>query len=123
MLKCKRKKTALILIVTAIFTMSALFVGCGGKSSKKESEGEELGSLKREFTLVDEQGRKSGQLIIGPSGAAELKDANGETMATFSLSGSQSPSAAEKPAEAAPEKAEEKEVKEEKEDKTEEAKE
>ncbi len=105
------------MIVTAIFAISALLAGCGGKSSKKESEGEQLGSLKREFTLLDEQGRKSGLLIIGPSGAAELKDAKGETMATFSLSGSQSSSAAEKPSEAAPAKVEDKE------DKTEETKE
>ncbi len=111
MLKCKRNKTAAILIVTAIFAMSALFIGCGGKSSKKESDGEDLGSLKREFTLLDEQGRKSGHLIIGPSGAAELKDAKGEIMATFSLSGSQPASVAEKPSEKASAKAEDDEDK------------
>ena len=108
MLKCEKKKTPLILTVTAIFALGVLLAGCGGKSSKKETGGEQLGSLKREFTLVDEQGRKSGRLIIGPSGVAELKDANGESLGTFSLSGSQPASTAKLPPEAAQAKTDEK---------------
>jgi hypothetical protein len=107
MLKNSRNKTRLILIVTVVFAMSAL-LGCGGKSSKKQEGDEETGSLMKQFTLMDEQGRRSGTLTIAPSGKAELKDANGETMATFSLSEGASAAPAEADVEKAEEKADEK---------------
>ena len=57
--------------------------GCGGGSQKKKEEAEPVGSLKRTFTLVDEQGRKSGTLVLNPLGGAELRDPDGQVVGTF----------------------------------------
>lgn len=78
-------------ILTLLMVVSAV-IGCAGSSKKDKQaaqtpEAEEKGSLSRTFYLVDEQGRKSGKLIMHPSGDAELRDENDQVIGKFSFSG------------------------------------
>ena len=87
----------------AVGTLSLVFLlaGCGGTPEKKE---EPTGSLQRKYTLVDEQGRKSGSLVINPLGGAELKDIDGKVIGVFkSATPAEAAPAQPAPAEAAPE--------------------
>jgi hypothetical protein len=65
--------------------LGLVFAGCGG-SSKKEDE-QPMGSLRRTYTLVDEQGRQSGTLVLDAVGGAELRDSDGTLMGSFKSSG------------------------------------
>jgi len=76
--------------IGAIFVFGLLLVGCGGTSKKKEQVAEpektaveQKGSLSREFTIVDEQGRNSGTLTLEFSGSAVLRDKNGKVIGKF----------------------------------------
>lgn len=81
-------------------SLALLVAGCGGSPEKKE---EPTGSLQRKYTLMDEQGRKSGSLVINPLGGAELRDIDGKVIGVFK---SATPAEAA-PAETAPAKTEE----------------
>ena len=74
--------------IVVIFVVGLTLVGCGGFKKKKEqpaekSAAEQKGSLSRTFTVVDEQGRNAGTLILDFSGGAVLRDANGKVIGTF----------------------------------------
>ncbi len=87
----------------AVGTLSLVFLlaGCGGTPEKKE---EPTGSLQRKYTLVDEQGRKSGSLVINPLGGAELRDIDGKVIGVFkSATQAEAAPAQTAPAEAAQE--------------------
>lgn len=93
----------------SLLVLSFSLYGCGGGSAKAEKEA--TGSLLRSYTLVDDQGRKSGTLTLNPLGGAELRDADGKVIGTFAPGGTAAvtaePSAEEKPqTEATPEKKE-----------------
>jgi hypothetical protein len=75
-------------IIVVIFVFGLTLVGCGGFLKKKEQPAEkpaaeQKGSLSRTFTVVDEQGRNAGTLILDFSGGAVLQDANGKVIGTF----------------------------------------
>ncbi len=62
--------------------------GCAGSSKKKaqppeEPVTEQKGTLSRTFTIVDEQGRNAGTLILDFSGGAVLRDENGKVIGNF----------------------------------------
>ena len=74
--------------IVVIFVVGLTLVGCGGSKKKKEQPAEkpaaeQKGSLSRTFTVVDEQGRNAGTLILDFSGGAVLRDANGKVIGTF----------------------------------------
>ena len=74
--------------IVVIFVVGLTLVGCGGFKKKKEQPAEkpaaeQKGSLSRTFTVVDEQGRNAGTLILDFSGGAVLQDANGKVIGTF----------------------------------------
>ena len=74
--------------IGVIFVVGLTLVGCGGFKKKKEQPAEkpaaeQKGSLSRTFTVVDEQGRNAGTLILDFSGGAVLQDANGKVIGTF----------------------------------------
>jgi hypothetical protein len=78
--------------IVAILVIVLAFAGCAGSSKKdkqaaKEADSEQKGSLSRTFFLVDEQGRKSGTLVMHPSGNAELRDENDQVIGKFTFSG------------------------------------
>lgn len=78
--------------IVVILAIVLAVTGCG-RSSKKdkqaatEADTEQKGSLSRTFYLVDEQGRKSGTLVMHPSGNAELRDENDQVIGKFTFSG------------------------------------
>jgi hypothetical protein len=77
-----------IIGIVLIFILGLTLLGCGGFKKKKEqpaekSAAEQKGSLSRTFTVVDEQGRNAGTLILDFSGGAVLQDANGKVIGTF----------------------------------------
>lgn len=89
-------------ILTVLMIVSAV-VGCAGSSKEDKQaaqtpEAEQKGSLSRTFTLVDEQERKSGTLIMHPSGGAELRDENGQVIGKFSFTGTTAAEPAAAPA-------------------------
>jgi len=79
-----------VLILGVLMTGISL-VACGGGSKNMKAEepaaaapaAEVKGSLSHSFTIVDEQGRKSGTLVIEPSGGASLLDENGKVIGKF----------------------------------------
>jgi hypothetical protein len=78
--------------IVAMLVIVLAVAGCGRSSKKdkqasKEAESEQKGSLSRTFFLVDEQGRKSGTLVMHPSGNAELRDENDQVIGKFTFSG------------------------------------
>ena len=96
--------------IVAVLFLGSVFIGCAGSSKKAESpEGEQAaeqkGSLSRTFTLIDEQGRKSGTLVMKPFGDAELLDENGTVIKTFQTGGSPEPQTAAEPSEPEPSEA------------------
>jgi len=60
-----------------------LLVVLSGCASSKSAE-PETGSMVRTYTLLDEQGKKSGTLVINPVGSAELRDVDGNVIGTLS---------------------------------------
>jgi len=86
----------LILMMIVLF-VSLSIAGCGGKS--KEPEVVEKGTLNRTFKLIDDSGRESGTLTLNAVGGAELRDANGNLIGTFT-SGTASEPVVEKASEA-----------------------
>jgi len=74
------------IVVIVVFGLTIM--GCGGFMKKKEQPAEkpaveQKGSLSRTFTVVDEQGRNAGTLILDFSGGAVLQDADGKVIGTF----------------------------------------
>jgi hypothetical protein len=96
-------RTKFIVGCLCIASLSFSLYGCGGSSSKAEKEA--TGSLLRSYTLVDDQGRKSGTLTLNPLGGAELRDAEGKVIGTFAPGGA-APVTAEPAATESPEKKE-----------------
>ncbi len=77
----------LTLLIFILFTSLSL-TACGGSSSKSaEAEKVETGSLMRSFKLIDDQGREAGTLVLNPFGGAELRDANGKVVGSFTSAG------------------------------------
>ena len=85
----------LIFMIIVLF-VSLSIAGCGGKS--KEPEVVEKGTLNQTFKLIDDAGRESGTLILNAMGGAELRDADGNLIRTFT-SGSASEPVVEKASE------------------------
>ena len=73
----------MVVIALVFGVVLSLVVGCAGSSRKAE----EKGSLSRTFMLLDEEGRKAGKLVLGPSGNAELLDANDQVVGHFTATG------------------------------------
>jgi hypothetical protein len=81
--------------MVAVFVLGLTLVACAGSSEKaeppaekakppaEEQATEQKGSLSRTFTIVDEQGRKSGTLILEFGGGAVLHDESGKVIGTF----------------------------------------
>jgi len=72
----------------ALLVIGLILGGCAGSSKKKaqppeEPVTEQKGTLSRTFTVVDEQGRNAGTLILDFSGGAVLQDVNGKVIGTF----------------------------------------
>jgi hypothetical protein len=60
----------------AAIPLILLLGGCAMMGSRSQEVGQS-GSLFRTFSLMDEQGRKSGTLVVSPLGRMELWDASG----------------------------------------------
>lgn len=69
------RKSPFRLLATA--AMALTLSGCTIFASPEPEAKQQTGSLIRTYTLIDEQGRTSGTLVIGPLGGAELRDADG----------------------------------------------
>jgi len=96
--------------MVAVFVLGLTLVACAGPSKKKERPAEEQateqkGSLSRTFTIVDEQGRKSGTLILDPLGGAVLRDESGKVIGKFRAEGSSEAQPAVTPSEPEPSEA------------------
>lgn len=75
-------------------------VACAGPSKQAKPPAEEpaieqKGSLSRIFTIVDEQGRKSGTLTLEAGGDAVLRDENGKVIGKLRAEGSSEPETSE----------------------------
>ncbi len=85
------------LIILGAISLAIVLSSC---SSSKSAE-PQTGTLLRTFTLVDEQGQKSGTLVFNPLGSAELRDVNGTLIGTLapqpSASGGAMPQPGAKP--------------------------
>ncbi|MEJ2691147.1 MAG: hypothetical protein P8130_14640 [Deltaproteobacteria bacterium] len=92
----KTKKGILFFMKQSVLLLGAFIVGisfvaCGGGSKNMKAEepaaaapaAEVKGSLSQSFTIVDQQGRKSGTLVIDPFGGALLLDENGKVLGKF----------------------------------------
>jgi len=79
------------ILILGVLIIGLSLVACGGGSKKMKEEApaaatpaeEVKGSLSRTFTIVDEQGRKSGMLTLDPLGGGVLLDENGRVIGTF----------------------------------------
>lgn len=80
--KVGSKKAALLGSI-AVVTAGLILGGCGGGTQTKKDEPEPVGSLKRTYTLMDDQGRRSGTLVLNPLGGAELLDVDGQVIGKF----------------------------------------
>lgn len=89
-------------IVTALAVGFTLVACGGGQQKKKDQPAEPTGSLKRTYTIVDEQGRKSGTLTLDPLGGAELRDVDGEVIGKFKSAAPAQDQPAAVPSEAQP---------------------
>ena len=71
--------------IPTILVITALALSLGGCASKGKSADAEVqkGTLSRVFSLVDEQGREAGTLVLNPLGGAILKDADGNVIGNF----------------------------------------
>ena len=75
-------------VIVAVLVIGLILGGCAGSSKKKaqppeEPVTEQKGTLSRTFTVVDEQGRNAGTLILDFSGGAVLRDENGKVIGNF----------------------------------------
>jgi len=80
-------------VIMAVLVIGLILGGCAGSSKKKaqppeEPVTEQKGTLSRTFTIMDEQGRKSGTLILDPLGGAVLRDESGKVIGKFRDEGS-----------------------------------
>lgn len=73
-MKRKVNLISMVAVVAIIFALAA----CSSTQKQVEQPPEPTGSLIRTYTLVDENGRKSGTLKIDPFGSIELYDAGGK---------------------------------------------
>lgn len=88
--------------IVAVLFLGCALIGCAGSSKKAEPPAEEQaveqkGSMSRTFTIMDEQGRKSGTLTLNPFGGAVLRDENGTVIKEFKSGGSPEPQPAQMP--------------------------
>ena len=77
-----------VYVIMALLVIGLILGGCAGSSKKKaqppeEPVTEQKGTLSRTFTVVDEQGRNAGTLILDFSGGAVLRDENGKVIGNF----------------------------------------
>jgi hypothetical protein len=77
-----------VYVIVAALVIGLILGGCAGPSKNKaqppeEPVAEQKGTLSRTFTVVDEQGRNAGTLILDFSGGAVLQDVNGNVIGTF----------------------------------------
>ncbi|MGD2038969.1 MAG: hypothetical protein PVH28_13840, partial [Desulfobacterales bacterium] len=77
-----------VYVIVAALVIGLILGGCAGPSKNKaqppeEPVAEQKGTLSRTFTVVDEQGRNAGTLILDFSGGAVLQDVNGKVIGTF----------------------------------------
>ena len=77
-----------VYVIMALLVIGLILGGCAGSSKKKaqppeEPVAEQKGTLSRTFTVVDEQGRNAGTLILDFSGGAVLRDENGKVIGNF----------------------------------------
>jgi hypothetical protein len=75
-------------VIIFVLVFGLIIMGCGGFMKKKEQPAEkpaaeQKGSLSRTFTVMDDQGRNAGTLILDFSGGAVLRDSNGKVIGTF----------------------------------------
>ena len=96
--------------MVAVFVLGLTLVACAGPSKKakppaEEQATEQKGSLSRTFTIVDEQGRKSGTLTLEFGGGAVLRDENGRVIGKFRAEGSSEAQPAVTPSEPEPSEA------------------
>ena len=75
-------------VIVAVLVIGLILGGCAGSSKKKaqppeEPVTEQKGTLSRTFTIVDEQGRNAGTLILDFSGGAVFRDENGKVIGNF----------------------------------------
>jgi len=77
-----------VYVIVAALVIGLILGGCAVSPKKKaqppeEPVAEQKGTLSRTFTVVDEQGRNAGTLILDFSGGAVLQDVNGNVIGTF----------------------------------------
>ena len=77
-----------VCVIVAALVIGLILGGCAVSPKKKaqppeEPVAEQKGTLSRTFTVVDEQGRNAGTLILDFSGGAVLQDVNGNVIGTF----------------------------------------
>ena len=77
-----------LLVIPACLGLGLTLAACGVLPGAKDKESsQEVGSLSRTYTVIDEQGRKAGTLTLLPLGGAELRDANGRLLGTLAPTG------------------------------------
>jgi len=82
-------------------------VACGGTQEKKDQPAEATaeepkGKLSQTFTIVDEQGRKSGTLTVDFHGGAVLRNESGDIIGKFKPEAASEAKPEEAPSEAQP---------------------
>jgi len=79
------KHTQKFLLLLIALLLSTILVACGGLAKKEEPPpaAPETGSFITTYTVMDEQGRKTGTLVLDPRGTAELKDLEGNVIGSF----------------------------------------
>jgi len=91
--------------MVAVFVLGLTLVACAGPSKKakppaEEQATEQKGSLSRTFTIVNEQGHKSGTLTLEFGGDAILRDESGKVIGEFKAVSSEAEPSEAQPSEA-----------------------
>ena len=91
--------------MVAVFVLGLTLVACAGPSKTEKPPAEEQateqkGSLSRTFTIVNEQGQKSGTLTLEFGGGAILRDESGKVMGEFKAVSSEAEPSEAQPSEA-----------------------
>jgi len=83
--------TQRLFVIIVAFALGFALVACGGSQEKKDqpaeataAEEETKGKLTHTYTIVDEQGRKSGTLTLDFHGGAVIRDEKGDIIGKFS---------------------------------------
>lgn len=81
-----RRGTVLVGLVGFAAIAVAGLSSCGGAPPKPVS-------LQRTFTLLDEEGRKAGSVVLSPLGGGELRDSDGTLLGIIAAPGKAAPPA------------------------------